>query len=312
MATTTNATLTTDLRLATAIDFEIHRILKEMFSLESLGIHQVVGSVNGRGAATIRVPYADLDGSGSMTATAAEDSTIASTDITDDSEDVAVTRKSVRYDVGDLAKATGVAGNIDPTRLASMILQHRRTRINIDFATAFAGATADAGTTGTDLTIDDLYDAQFTAREALVPGINGNYVAVLKPKQINELITSARAETGVLVERGDFQGFAGVKPDNFAGMIGNTALVGLDDVTDDATDFEGALLGAGALLFGFADVPLPAAGSGTIATKFAGLLGFMLEQGRTITDAKDVIVGNQWHGVTLRDERAVKIVSQVA
>lgn len=310
MSAITNASLETDLRLATAMDFEIQRILNETFSVEQLGIHTVVGPVNGRGADTIRVPYADLDGSASMADTA-EAATVAPTAFTDASEDVVVARKAVRYDLSDLAAGTGATGNVDVMRLSQMIVQHRRTRLNIDFATAWASGTQSVANSGADCTVTNFYAAQYLARVNLVPSINGRYIALLKPETINQLITSFRSETGILIEKADLQDFAGVKATPMAGQIGDTIVIGLDDVTDDGTDHYGAILGAGALLFGYLDPPLPAAGSGSIAQKFAGLPGFMLETKREATDAMNTVVGNQWHGVTLRDERCVVLQTGV-
>lgn len=307
MASITNAVLETDLRLATGIVMEARRILGERFDIEAAGLLDDAGTINGTGAASKRLPYLDDNGVGGMTTTAAEDTDQANSNVTDDSEDITVVRRSKRFDPGDLMLMTG--DNLNVPKLMEMLISHRRRNINGLAATALAAATVQKGTTGQALTVSDLYQAQYAARVAKIPFFAGGFWVVLAhDEQVNDLVESARAEGGGLQMRPDLQDFLAVKAEGAAGFLGNTLIIGLADITNDGTDWEGGLIGPGSLNYSYGDPVLPPQGSGSLAIK-PGLRGLMIELQRDSSKAITEVVANQWDGLTMRDERVIGLKS---
>jgi hypothetical protein len=310
LATITNAVLESDVRLAVAMEAVIRMILGETFDLESVGIIDDAGAINGMLAAAKRLPYLNLNGSG-LTTTAAEDTDQANSNVTDDSEDITVVRRSRRYDPGDLGLITG--NNLNIPVLMNLLIMDRRKHIRDLAAAIVAAATVQKGTSGQALTVSDLYQAQYAARAAKIPYFPGGFwVAHIHDDQVNDLVESARGEGGGLAMRPDLQNFLAVKADGVAGFLGNTLIIGTDDIDNDATDHEGALVGPGALNYSYGDPVLPPSGSGTLAVKPGGLRGFMIELQRDASKAITEVVGNQWDGMTGRDERMIGLKSVIA
>ena len=116
----THSSMETDLRLAAVLDQEIALLLADRSSIRNSGAVRSYGLINGRGSDTMNIRIAGLDGSDKFSVTAAEDTDVSETALTDASVSLAVARYSLRRDLGDLAELTGFPGSdISVDRLAA-------------------------------------------------------------------------------------------------------------------------------------------------------------------------------------------------
>lgn len=102
MAVIAHSSMETDLRLAATLDQEVRALLTDQHAMRTVpGCIVYLGSVNGTGSDTKRVRFAGLDGYDAMTA--AGESDVANTSLTDASADVAVA--SVAVEIADVPVA---------------------------------------------------------------------------------------------------------------------------------------------------------------------------------------------------------------
>ena len=306
MAAILHSNMETDLRLAAMIGREIRSLLTDMASLRNTGAVEYLGDVSGSGSDTMRVRLAGLDGYDSFSATAAENTDVSNTSLTDSSVDVAVVRAALRYDLGDLARLTGLGNDIDPFRLAASMVGSFEQYFNSILVAEFPSVTNSVGSTGVDLTVANWFSAIGTLEaNSVMPA----FYAVLYPQQLADLQSSLRSETGPaehisasheLIEAKG-QGFAG----NFLGVDIYTSS-DVDSVNAGA-DSSGCMWGAGA--FGYATgSPAPAMG-GTDELRPAGS-PIVVEITRDASSAITEIVGNAYCGVqTIEESRAVEIIT---
>ena len=105
------------------------------------------------------------------------------------------------------------------------------------------------------------------------------------------------------------QNFLAPRTSGFQGFLLNSAIVSTDRIDNDGVDHFGGLLGPGALVRKFGDPPLPLQGSGSLAIKPQESPGMMVEIQRAAGRAITMVVGNNWYGVTKRDERMIGLRS---
>jgi hypothetical protein len=149
-----------------------------------------------------------------------------------------------KYQSTDLLQING-----GPVQL-QQIVDNLRMTIGLtitDLLTALFPALANSvGSTGVDLSVDDMYDAQFQLNSQSVPG---PYFAVLHPTQVNDLISSLRGENGsVLTQEGLNVNLAPLKDPGFKGFWnGSVAVWQSDSVTlvNTSADRSGAMFGFG-------------------------------------------------------------------
>ena len=104
MSAILHSSLETDLRLADLIAGEVQILLAATFSIRDVpGALLNLGSINGRGSDTIRVPQMQID---ALSATAAENTSVANTALTDSSFTCAVVRHALVRELSDLANMT--------------------------------------------------------------------------------------------------------------------------------------------------------------------------------------------------------------
>ena len=296
----------TDLRLAAMIGREIRSLLTDMASLRNTGAVEFLGDVSGTGSDTMRVRLAGLDGYDSFAATAAENTDVSNTSLTDASVDVAVVRAALRYDLGDLARLTGYGSDIDPFRLAASMVGSFEQYFNAILADQFASVTNSVGSTGVDLTVANWFSAVGTLEANSVPG---PFYAVLFPQQLADLQSSLRSESGPAEHISASQELINAKGPGFAGnFLGVDIYTSSDvDAVNAGADSSGCMWGAGA--FGYATgSPAPAMG-GTDEMRPAGS-PIVVEITRDASSAITEIVGNAYCGVALlEDSRAVEIIT---
>lgn len=299
----------TDLQLSTAVlQREIIRILAESGELDSIGIVRERDPINGSGSVSQQYPMMELDGQGGMSSLT-EVEAVSETGLGADSITLSVSRYGKKIPISDLLLGSNKVG-LNLELLAEIMANSRRTQRNADICATWATAAKVVGTTGAVLTVDTVYEALDRASVDHIPPLIGDlYGLVLKPKQVNQLRSSIRAVDGVLRERVDIQEFSRLRSGMVQGIFENCVIFKHDAVSDDATDFAGALLGRDAVHGTHLDQPLPPAGNW--AMKFPNMPGFMLEMSRDPDTSKTAVVANDWHGFTLDADRCVRIRSGV-
>ena len=294
MAVILHSNLETDLRLAAALDRGIHALLTDM------------GLVNGTGSDTKRVRLAGLDGYDAMSTTAAENTDVSNTSLTDSSADIAVARGALRYDESDLADLTGFDGSdITPNRLASSMVGAFEKWFNGLVATAIAGFGTDVGSSGVDMTVDDFFDAIYTLEIADVPG---PYFAMLHARQLADLQNSIRGESGVLSWLPASADMLRIKGQGFAGEYMGVGIYRNSQVTSSGGNRHGGMWGLGALGHCLG-VPQPPAISAGRFMAF-GQAPVLVEFDRDGSAATTEVIGHGYAGVSIiEDDRGVGIVT---
>jgi hypothetical protein len=250
-----HANLETDLRLANVLSQEIALLLADRTSIRTTGAITYFGSVNGAGSDTVNVRLAGLDGFEAMSATAAEDTDVAETALTDASATIAVARYSLRRDLGDLAELSGFGGgDITVQRLAASAVGEADKAFMGIVATAVAGFGSDVGSSGVDMSVDDFFSGISTLE---LTSNSGPFYALLHPQQLSDLQTSARAEAGALqfMVAGADDPILKVKGSGYVGSFLGVDVYTSSEITSAGGNRHGAMWAQGAL--GWADaVPM--------------------------------------------------------
>ena len=302
-----HSNLETDLRLAAIIEREIHALLTDQASMRTSGAISFMGDVAGMGSDTMRVRYAGLDGYDSFAATAAENTDVSETSLTDASTDIAVVRAALRYDIGDLANLTGVPGaDVDPFRLAQSMVGSFEQYFNALVGDAIDAATESVGATTVNLSVDNWFEAMAKLEVASVPG---PYFAILYPQQLSDLKQSLRSENNALQEMTATQDLMKIFGQGFVGnFLGVNTYVSTDvNTANSGDDSVGGMFGEGAIGYAIG-TPRPLAGAGG-EVRAAGT-PVVVEFQRDASAALTEIVGHAYCGVSLlEDDRCVQIIT---
>jgi hypothetical protein len=302
--------LQTDLRLAQMISQEVRLLINDTSNLRNSPYMDYVGSINGLGSDTIRVRQAaygrDLF---SEFSDATEKDQVTETALTDASVDVAVKRLAMAFAITDMASMTGLGGanEVDPFRLAQAIATSYDASFASMTASTFSSfSNAIAG--GTSLAVDDFMNAYQQLQTASSNrGVDGPFVAVLHPKQFNELQDSINALTGgaLVFQPALGADVMGAKGKGFKGSFLGVDIYTSSYITDDSTNFKAAMWGPGAI--GYAD------GSPAIMTSETMSMGpVTIEMDRDARKAVTRVVGHAYLGLSiLENDRGVRIESNI-
>ena len=306
MAVITDANLQTDLRMASRLGLQVFAILQDTADMLDAGALRNVGSVEGFGSATISVPYAGLFNN-HLAATAAEDTAIAGTALADTSVDISVVRHALAREISDLAQMTSRGGSdIAINTLAESLVTSARLGVMDDIAAAIDSFTSSVGTSGSDMTVDDFYDAIFTLELANNPG---PFFALLSPRQIADFQESLRAEGGALQYQAATAEMLSVKPQGFQGRFAGVDVYRSAYVDNDGTDDKGGMWSEGALGFATGRVPPPR--SNTIFQEVLPWLA--LEFDRDPSKAVSSVIAHAYYGIgVLEQARGVEIKTDTA
>jgi len=300
MSAILHSNLETDLRMASALAANLRVLLADRASLRTSGCIQYAGSVNGALTDTLAERFAGLDGYDAMTATAAEDTDVSATALTDSSANIVVARHAIRRDISDLATLTG-NGGISPQRLAQSMVGEYDALFNALVCTALTGISTDVGSTGVDFSVSDFYDALFTLELANVPPA---YHAILHPRQIADLQESARAEGGAVQYMPATAELLTIRGQGYAGNFLGVDLYKISAVTSSGGDRHGGMFGTGAFMYRTGMVENIIGSTVIRADEFA--VEFQRDASKAITE----VVGHAYVGVALvEDSRAVGIVT---
>ena len=124
-------------------------------------------------------------------AASGENTTLAATAYTTTSFDIALVQYRRAYAAADLLPVSGSPVNID--RMVANLMQGVAMTFTSIICDALPTFTAQVGTSGVALQVDDIYDGIFTLNSALN---SGPYTCVLSPVQWNHFQSSLRSEVG--------------------------------------------------------------------------------------------------------------------
>ena len=102
-------------------------------------------------------------------------------------------RYARQYEITDLVPVAG--SPVDLQVLAGNLVNGMSITISSLIAGLFRSITDSVGTTGVDLSVDDIYDAQFALNDNTA---QGPYSCVLHPVQMNDFRASLRGEAGAM------------------------------------------------------------------------------------------------------------------
>ena len=295
--------LETDLRLADLLAGEIQILLADTFSLKDTGALINLGSINGRGSDTIRVPQMQID---ALSATAAENTSVANTAVTTGSYTCAVVRHALVRELSDLANMTArLPGDADIVGLARTMVEGADQAFMDSLAATITSLSASVGSTGVNLSCDNFYEATATLQLA---SNRGPYHCVLAPRQWADLQSSIHAESGVVEMRADHGDALGVKGQGFVGRFLDVDLYvssRIDSVNGGA-DLAGAMFASGCFAYA---TGTPVAVPGAVMSQPSDMLTVEISRGGSRTGTT-LIIGHSYFGTALaEDARGVKIVT---
>jgi hypothetical protein len=299
-----------DLRLQKMLSQEIRLLLADSTNLRNTPFVDFVGSINGMGSDTIRVRKAGLDGFDAFSAFtgATEVGAVSDSNLTDGHVDVVCKRNSLAYAISDLASMTAMgAGDIDPFRIAESIANSYEALFAELTGAAVAGFTTVKGSTGAALDVATFLEA-INALEAAASGKGapGPYVALLHPKQWADIQDDILTLTsGVLQFVAASYEAISAKGSHYKGNFMGVEIYTSSYITDDSTDYTGAIFAPGAL--GYA-TGMPAGLPGAAEAMEMGEV--MIEMDREADKALTRIVGHAYLGMSIiDDQRGVALLS---
>lgn len=294
-----------DLFLAAVLNRTIHENIVDTTDLRRTC--RFKGNIAGRGSATLNIPgvtWADAMGA----ANTDEVTAVAVTDVTTSLSQITVARQALVRRISDLYQMANALDEVGIQALAAKMAQAASLRATDLLCTQFGSVTANVGTTTVDLTVDDIYDAQFTLIQASVPG---PYICVLAPVQMTDLMSSLRGEGGAQMNN----------PSVLAALAGGAmqakewngiTFIDCDSVPTSGGDRVGCMYAIDA--FGYAemvptDIMAGASSSSYLSVVPSGgsvYVGFERDEAEGTTD----IVGNYYVGFGIvENARAVKITT---
>ena len=305
MAVIDYAVLDTDgIRMDLMLENEIRALLHDGASIRKSGALLFAGDLSGIGSDTIALRYSSLDGYTEMAAVG-DGTEITNSDLVNATANIAVARQGLRYDLTDLASLSGLGRDIDVFRLAESMRGAFEARFMTLLCATFAGVTAQAGTTGVSLSVDDYMDSIYQLELNNNPG---DLACILSPRQVADLQSSIRNETGNAIA------FNPAQPEILKmvgqGFIGSFMGVDIHKSSKCATsgsDVIGAMWSRGA--FGYAlGTPQPLAVGGVIRPAGTPV---MVELQRDASLSLTEVVGTAYVGCALvEDARACEILSK--
>jgi len=305
MAQITEASLVTELRLATALDTALHVLLHDAGTIRNTDAISYLGSINGTGAAGSRIREVGLDGYAAMVATA-DGSAASATVPTLDEVDITVAKYSILRELTDLANLTGFGDDINPARLARSVVGEYEAAFMTAVGTMIATASTNVGTSGVNMSVDDFYDAIFQL-ELSGGGVPGPYHCLLAPRQLADLQESLRAEGGSTAFNPATADMLTIKGQGYVGDFAGVSIHKSSRVTDNGTNFEGAMWGVDALGYKTATVkPVP----GAIMTSPDREVVVEFNRGAGAAAGYTQIIGHAYFGMAILEQaRIVGIVT---
>lgn len=244
MAADTYASLS-DLRVAAYLNQVLFQLLHEPLDLRQTMVEVPFSAGAGSAAAKLGL-IQPID---AFTAPG-EDTAASVVNITDSSATLTVARYALEREITDLALITG-GPSIDD--LAGWMAMSANYTIAGLLTAAFPSLATSVGTSGVNLSVDDIYSAIYALQLSSVPG---PFFCVLKPKQWNNFQASLRGEAGAAQFSPATNEALAIKGPGFKGMFAGVEFYthGTCVTANAGVDVVGAMYGKGC--YAFTEAPL--------------------------------------------------------
>lgn len=290
--------------VASVLEMEILNKLNSSMNLRGSPALVDFSPMASRGSLVLAIPLAGWDSlvmSAPGEATGVSNSALDSSQIT-----LTIARQAIQLQVSDELLVTSLGGAIGLERLAQSAVTAYINRHNDLTVGLFGSVTASVGTSGADLTLDDIVDATQTLMRA--NNTDGLY-AMLHGQQMGDLQNSLRGEGGALSFSAPTAEMIAAKGKGYAGnYLGVDFWVNNRVATANSNaDRAGCMWSRGA--FGYAEAMHPlSALRGSVNPQVVSPV--VVEFERTGTSGLNTVIASAFLGVAMvEDARAVKIVT---
>lgn len=299
MAADTYASLS-DLRIAAYLNQTLMELLHERGDLRGTMV-EVPFSPN-MGSAAIKMGlYNPLDAFSAP----GEDTALSVTNITDSSATLTCARYGLQRELTDLAQITG---GPDLDKLAADMAGSANYTLASLLTAAYASLATSVGSAGVNLSVDDVYAAQYALQLSLV---NGPFYMVLAPIQWNDFQASLRGELGAMQFVPATAEMLSIKGESFKGMWNGVEIYTHNSVTTSGGDRVGAMYGKGC--FAYTEAPVDRIQSfmpNAVAPAGAKMVVEFVRGSVGASKGKTFAVGQYYPAVSeVEDLRGVKIVT---
>lgn len=225
----------------------------------------------------------------------------------------AVSRYYKKYQMTDLMGVAG--GPVDINRIANKLVDGMTLTITDLLCALFPSLANDVGPgSGNDLTVDDIYSAQFQLNNSnVINSADAPYISVLHNQQMNDFRASLRGETGAAAWQAPTAEMLATRGPGFQGFWNGIEFHQSDSVTKVNTnaDYSGAMFGKGC--FGYTLGSVRRLAPHIPASNLWMLMDEMfVEIGRDADNGMTTLYGNFYPAVVeIEDLRGVEIISDV-
>ena len=232
-----------DTRSAEIYNKLLHELLMDPTSLRAVATN--LGDIGGSGSATLTTGTVDFDLA--MAAANTDEVTVAdNTAVTVGSVSLTVAHQIISFGMSDLHSIVGAPGQLDLQALAAKMAQAYELRFTDLVCAATDTITANVGTSGADMTVDDFYAATATLQQALV---GGPWTAVLAPVQVTDLRTSLRSEGGAMMFMPGTAEQLAIKGPGYQGNLLGCDIFSSDSISTSGGNRVGAMFGPGCVAY---------------------------------------------------------------
>ncbi len=293
-----------DFLVASVLEMEILTKLSSLINLRGSPALVDFSPMAARGSLTLAIPLAGWD---SLVMTAPGEATgVSNTALDSDQITLTIARQAIQLQISDELLVSSLGGAMSVERLAQAAASAYINRHNDLTVGLFAGVTASVGTSGSDLTLDDIVDATQTLMRA---NNTDSLYAMLHGQQMSDLQNSLRGEGGALSFSAPTAEMIAAKGKGYAGSY-----LGVDfwvnnrvATANSGADRAGCMWSRGA--FGYAEATHPLSSlRGSINPQVVSPV--LIEFERTGTSGLNTVIASAFLGVAMvEDARAVKIVT---
>ena len=221
----------------------LHELLMDPTSLRAVATN--LGDIGGSGSATLTTGTVDFDLA--MAASNTDEVTAAdNTAVTVGSVSLTVAHQIISFGMSDLHSIVGAPGQLDLQGLAAKMAQAYELRFTDLVCAATDTITANVGTSGADMTVDDFYSATATLQQALV---GGPWTAVLAPVQVTDLRTSLRSEGGAMQFMPGTAEQLAIKGPGYQGNLLGVDIFSSDSISTSGGNRIGSMFGPGCVAY---------------------------------------------------------------
>lgn len=293
-----------DFLVASVLEMEILTKLSSLINLRGSPALVDFSPMAARGSLTLAIPLAGWD---SLVMTAPGEATgVSNTALDSDQITLTIARQAIQLQISDELLVSSLGGAMSVERLAQAAASAYINRHNDLTVGLFAGVTASVGTSGADLTLDEIVDATQTLMRA--NNTDGLY-CMLHGQQMSDLQNSLRGEGGALSFSAPTAEMIAAKGKGYAGSyLGVDFWVNNRVATANAgADRAGCMWSRGA--FGYAEATHPLSSlRGSINPQVISPV--LIEFERAGTSGLNTVIASAFLGVAMvEDARAVKIVT---